>query len=193
VSKRIGILGGAFDPIHYGHLLLASEATHQLKLNLAVFVPTFISAHKNKRIRTPFTDRFAMVAAAVADVRSFVVSDIESGLSGRSYTVNTLKELRKHYRKDEFFFLIGADNVEQLRTWHKPEELTQLATLAVASRPGYSPKLPDLPNVVTFEMPLLEISASDIRSRVKQGIPIAYMVPPVVEKYIKKRGLYRGQ
>ncbi len=193
MSKRIGILGGAFDPIHYGHLLLASEAAYQLKLDQTLFIPTFISAHQNKEILTPFTDRYAMVAAAVADVKSFVVSDIESGLSGRSYTVNTLRELKKHYRKHEFFFLIGADNLEQLGTWHEPEELTKLATLAVGSRPDYSPQLPDLPNVVSFEMPLLEISASDIRRRVEQGIPIAYMVPPVVEKYIKKRGLYRGR
>lgn len=193
MSKRIGILGGAFDPIHYGHLLLASEAAYQLKLDQTLFVPTFISAHQHKDIHTPFADRYAMVAAALTDVKSFIVSDIESGLSGRSYTVNTLKELKKHYRKGEFFFLIGADNLEQLGTWHKPEELTKLATLAVGSRPGYSPDLPDLPNVVTFDMPLLEISASDIRRRVERGIPISYMVPQVVEKYIKKRGLYRGR
>jgi nicotinate-nucleotide adenylyltransferase len=193
VNEKLGILGGAFDPIHYGHLLLASEAVHRLGLSRVLLVPTYLSAHEHKEIRASFADRCALVTAAIADFAEFELSEVERQLRGKSYTVKTLKRLRELYPHQRLHFLIGADNLEQLDGWYRPEELVELATLAVGSRPGYEPKLPPLANVVTFEMPLIEISATAIRRRVREGVPIRLLVPPEVERLIRSKGLYLEQ
>ncbi|MCK4858439.1 MAG: nicotinate-nucleotide adenylyltransferase [candidate division Zixibacteria bacterium] len=191
MSKRLGILGGAFDPVHYGHLLLAAEASHQLQLQRVLFIPTYHSAHQHKEIETSYEHRYAMLQLALSDHHDFDLSDIERHLGGVSYTVKTLERLKAQLSDTHFFFIIGADNLVHLDSWHQPEELVKLATLAVATRPGYTPKLPDLDNVTSFPMPLIEISASIIRERASNGIPIRLLVPRAVEDYITGKGLYQ--
>lgn len=192
MSRKIGILGGAFDPIHYGHLLLASEAADQLNLGRVLFVPTFHSAHQNKEIHTSFGDRCSMVKLAIAGNDDFEISKVESSIEGRSYSVRTLGLLKETTPDAEFFFLIGADNLEQLDTWYQPEELVRLAMLAVAARPGHEIKPPPLDNVTTISMPGIEIAASDIRDRVRKGKSIRFMVPESVAEFIYAKRLYRG-
>ena len=192
VSERIGVMGGAFDPIHLGHLVLAMQAYEQLSLTRLLFVPTFQSAHQNKEIETAFEHRCAMVEAAIENCDQFSLSKIETAVSGKSYSVKTLQLLRQQYPKAEFFFLMGADSLEQLETWYLPEELLAMATVVVAGRPGYGKPDHPVPERIRFlAMPLLEISASDIRRRVREGRSIRFLVPDRVEAYILHHGLYR--
>jgi nicotinate-nucleotide adenylyltransferase len=194
VSERLGILGGAFDPIHLGHLILASEAKRQLDLHRVLFVPTFESAHQVKAIHTTFAHRCALARAAVNGYDDFVVSDIESRVSGKSYTANTLQLLKTIYRDSALFFIMGADSLEQFDTWHEPDKILELATVAVAHRPGYRPEMKGRAGkMVSIEMPQIDVSASDLRRRVCQNLPIRFMVPASVEEYIRREGLYRKQ
>ncbi len=192
MSKRLGILGGAFDPIHYGHLLLAAEARQQLELDQVIFVPTAQSAHQQKDIATPFLHRYKMTELALAAYPEFVASDIEEKLGGTSYTVKTLTALAQLHPDASLFFLLGADNFEQLDTWFEPEKLPELATLAVVARTGS--KLPKtLPEqALEVRMPRIDISASEIRERVGQGRSIRVLVSHEVESYIESERLYRG-
>jgi nicotinate-nucleotide adenylyltransferase len=192
VSERIGILGGAFDPIHLGHLILASEARSQLNLDLVLFVPTYQSAHQNKEIATPFVHRCSMVAEAISGNPDFRLSDVECRLKGRSYTVQTIQALQQEYTDASFVLIIGADNFEQFDTWHEPERLLSMTTIAVAGRPGHAiaPSQSKWQPAV-IDMPLIGISASDLRRRVRAGISIRFLVPPVVDDYIAQTGLYR--
>lgn len=192
MSKRIGILGGAFDPIHFGHLVLAAEASNRLELNLTLFVPTFHTPHQHKEISTSFEDRCAMVGIAIDRYDDWLLSEVEQKIEGTSYTVKTLQKLQAIYPRDDLFFLIGADNLAILDTWYQPEEIVKLATLAVAARPGFSPELPALENVITFDMPLIDIAASNIRERIRTETSIRMLVPPEVEDYIMSKRLYHG-
>ena len=192
MSRRLGILGGAFDPIHYGHLLLAAEAHYQLELDKVLFMPTFKSAHKHKEIGTPYQHRLAMLKLALAKQPEFAITEIEKKLGDISYTVKSLAALHQEQPEAEFFFLVGADNVEQLKTWFEPERLTELATLAVVARPGHQLPIGLSEKVVKVEMPLIEISASAIRGRVKSGASIRFWTPREVEDYIASEGLYCG-
>lgn len=192
MNERLGILGGAFDPIHFGHLLLASEAHYQLKLDRVLFLPTFESAHQHKKIDTPYARRVAMTEVAIAGYPEFEICDIERRLGGTSYSVKTLEKMKEEYPQAEFFFIIGADNVEQLETWFEPERLTELATLAAVARPGHKLEIEESEKVVRLEMPEIGISASMIRKRVGAGTPIRLLVPPAVERYIEEEKLYRG-
>jgi nicotinate-nucleotide adenylyltransferase len=187
------VLGGAFDPIHLGHLILASEAKRQLNLHRVLIVPTFDSAHQEKVIRTSFEHRCAMVKLAVADQPDLVLSEIESRLAGKSFTVNTLELLKTIYCESEIDFIIGADNLDQFDTWHDPDRILSLATVVVAHRPGHQPLLKGRAAAMKLiEMPLIDISASDIRRRVHENLPIRFMVPKAVEEYISRSALYRN-
>jgi nicotinate-nucleotide adenylyltransferase len=193
VSDRLGVLGGAFDPIHLGHLILASEAKRQLNLHRVLIVPTFDSAHQEKIIQTSFEHRCAMIKLAVADQPDLVLSDVESRLTGKSYTVNTLELLRTIYCESKIDFIIGADNLDQFDTWHDPDRILSLATVVVAHRPGHQPLLKGRAAAMKLiEMPLIDISASDIRRRVHENLPIRFMVPKAVEEYISRSVLYRN-
>ena len=190
MSERLGVLGGAFDPIHLGHLILASEAKRQLDLHRVLFVPTYQSAHQDKIIATTFEHRCAMARVAVSGQAHFIVSDIESRVTGKSYTVGTLSLLKDIYRDSSLFFIMGADSLEQFDTWHEPDKVLKLATVVVADRPGHEPELRGK-SIKLIEMPLIDISASEIRRRVHDGMPIRFMVPEAVEEYIVRAGLYQ--
>lgn len=198
--RRLGILGGTFDPPHYGHLGAAQEALHQLALDRVLWVPAGAPPHKPSQPITPAHHRLSMLERALADSPHLSISAIDLERPGPCYTVDTLVLLRAEYGPEpEFFFIEGADSLADLPTWYRPQRLLELCSLAVVRRPGVEidldaleEQLPGLRARIHFvEMPLLEISSTDLRCRVRQARPISYLVPAGVEAYIQEQGLYR--
>ena len=198
--QRLGILGGTFDPVHHGHLLAASEAHHQLSLDLVLFVPTGAPPHKREQPISAAEHRLRMLDLATADCAYFAVSRIDVDRPGPCYTVDTLELLRVEWGPDPtFFFIEGADSLADLLTWYRPRRILELCRLAVVERPGteidldrLAQRLPGLQaRLHWIQMPLLEISSRDLRKRVRTGQPISYLVPRAVEAYIMEHGLYR--
>ena len=187
--KRVGVMGGTFDPIHLGHLVCASEAAYALSLDEVVFVPAGRPWQKSERPVSPGEDRYAMAVLATGGDPRFSVSRAEIDRPGHTYTVDTLREMKGD---DDLFFITGADALAQVATWREPEELFGLATFVGVTRPGYVIDTAAFPEgaVTLVDMPALEISASDCRSRVARGAPITYLVPEPVIHYIAERGLY---
>lgn len=197
---RLALFGGTFDPIHNGHLRIAEEAREQLELDRVVFVPNRVSPFKTGRDVTPGALRVAMVRAAVADNPAFAVSTIELERLGVSYTVDTVAALRAEYPNAALFFLTGADAVRNLSAWREPERLLGLAQIAVATRPGVDENqitqaLPArwLKQLRFIATPGLDISATDLRARIRDGRSIRYLVPPAVENFIGERRLYLAE
>lgn len=197
---RIGILGGTFDPIHYGHLIIAEEALVCLKLAKVLFVPARTSPHKLGEIHTPAEHRLRMVQLAIAGNPGFEVSEIDLARPGPSYTVDTLALLQAALGPQaELFFIMGLDSLANLLTWHQPARILAQAQLAVAVRPGYEANLEALeralPGVaartVFLHAPEIGISAHDLRRRIREGLPIRYQLPERVEAYIAEHNLYR--
>ncbi len=198
--RRLGILGGTFDPIHHGHLVAAQEVQYRLALDRVLFVPAGRPPHKPHRPISPIHHRLRMVELAIAGNPHFALSRVDAERPGPCYTVDTLQLLRSEWGAGPAFFLIiGADSLADLLTWYRPQRLLELCELAVVARPGIQVDLPrleeDLPGLTgrvhPVPMPLLEISSSDLRARVRAGQPISYLVPPAVEAYIREQGLYR--
>ncbi|MCC6446913.1 MAG: nicotinate-nucleotide adenylyltransferase [Armatimonadetes bacterium] len=193
---RLGILGGSFDPIHYGHLVAAEETRAALKLDRVLFVPTAASPFKMGRVRSPPEDRFRMAEMAVASNPRFAVSRIEIDRPPPSYTVETLRLLSASCEAD-LYFIVGEDAARDIALWKEPQEIVRLARLAVVTRPGLeinieeiAPWLP-LERVHSVHIPQLEISSTDLRLRIATGRSIKYQLPECVEAYIAERGLYR--
>ena len=183
---RIGILGGSFDPIHHGHLILARAAREELGLDLVIFIPAHASPHKTGDFATSGQERLAMVRLAIDSEDGFESSDIELHRPPPSYTVDTLRQLRAAHPKDEFVLLIGADNVAKFGTWREPEEIRHLADIAVLDRAGSG-----IPHQWPVVRRLVDISSTDIRARVAAGRSIRYLTPDSVYDYIASEGLYR--
>jgi nicotinate-nucleotide adenylyltransferase len=203
-TKRIGIMGGSFDPVHMAHLVIAQDATERLELSEVVFVPAAIPPHKQHLQQVDAEHRLNMLRLAVeADFR-FSVSDIELKRGGISYTIDTMVELKKTEPNAEWILVVGSDTLIDLHNWYKVDELLDLCEVATFVRPGENnPKeiagkilLADcrkeqlLANLV--ESHLVDISSTEIRMRVAEGLSIRYLVPPEVEMYIYEHGLYRG-
>ena len=192
--RRIGVFGGTFDPIHLGHLITAQEIVIQCGLERMVFMPSACPPHKDDRPMTDARHRFEMAALAVRSHPLFEVSAMELERAGVSYTVDTLKQMQASFGEGVgLYFLIGTDNVHEMWTWRDPEEILDLCTVVVASRPGFKPRPSDRPLTrrMTFVLtPRIEISSTEIRARVAAGQPITYWVPPAVERYIRTHGLY---
>lgn len=198
-EQRVGIMGGTFDPIHYGHLVTAEGAREKYKLSRVIFVPSGHPPHKEAGAVSPFWHRYLMVMLAVYSNPFFEVSKVEYDLGKPSYTVNTIREFRRlHDFGVDLFFITGADTFLEIFTWKQPEELLSMCRFIVATRPGYD--LHRLKNllgefyqgaVLILQIPMLNISSSDIRHRVKDGSSIKYLVPDPVESYIIQNGLYR--
>lgn len=193
---RIGILGGVFNPIHYGHLVIASEAKDKLNLDKVIFVPTGKAPHKKVKGATP-EERYQMVSLAIKGNSSFEVSPIEiekSNLASRpTFTLETIREFIKIYNKAKIYFIVGLDEMLKISTWKEPKKLLELCKFVVVTRPGYESSKLDkriASKVMILQVPGLEISASDIRKRIKTGRPIRYLLPPSVEEYIRKKRLY---
>ena len=183
---RIGILGGSFDPIHHGHLILARAAKEDLGLDRVLFIPANKSPHKTGSRPATAEDRLKMVEMAIAGEEGFGASDVELRRPAPSYTVDTLRELRAGHPKDELVLLIGADNAATFDKWREPEESRSLAQIAVLERAGASASHP-WPVVRR----LIDISSTDIRARAAAGRSIRYLTPDSVCDYIASRSLYR--
>ncbi len=192
---RIGVLGGTFDPIHIAHLIIAEEARALLPLDRVIFVPALRSPLKWERTFFSAEQRLHMVHLAIADNPYFSVSRVDIDREGPSYTVDTLEALRAAYGpQTQLFFILGMDAFRYLDKWYRPERIIQLAHLAVLGRPGYGvdmrrmeKAIPGISRVTHFIDGLqLNISSTDIRRRLIQGLPIKYQVPATVEAYIRQ-------
>ena len=198
----IGILGGTFDPIHYAHLAIAEEARTQVGLERVVFVPAGQPPHKLDEVITPAHHRLAMLKLALASNPHFLISQVDLERPGPCYTADTLALLQEKWGPEaELYFIIGADSLLEMHTWYHPERIIELARLIVAPRLGRSFHLAQLEKsllglsrrVLTIQTPLLEISSTDLRRRVREGKSIKYYLPEEVEAYIFEHGLYRGE
>jgi nicotinate-nucleotide adenylyltransferase len=205
---RLGLLGGSFNPIHYGHLGIARDARDKLGLDRVLFIPTGTPPHKQNSTLASAGDRYEMVRLATADTPSFDLTDIELRREGNSYSIDTVRELqRQHGSSAALYFLIGLDAFLDFPTWREPEALLRACRIVVISRPGQSyqslaklsmlPALPvDIPipsgpGLMCLPLPPCPISASEIRRRAREGLPLANLLPPPVESYILHHRLYQ--
>lgn len=188
---RIGILGGTFNPIHIGHLILAEEAHFKLKLDKLVFVPAFMPPHKAPEAVIRAKHRLGMVKLAIEDNPAFEVSTVEIEARKKSYSIETLKEFRSIYGEDaQLFFITGSDSLKDLFSWRDINDIFKISKFIVASRPGYPIK--DVPREVqTVVITPIEVSSEDIRARIKEDRSIRYLVPENVRKYILAHNLYK--
>jgi nicotinate-nucleotide adenylyltransferase len=193
-GRRIGIMGGTFDPIHNGHLVAASEVADRFELDEVVFVPTGQPYQKGSPVSSP-EDRYLMTVIATASNPRFHVSRADIDRDGPTYTVDTLRDLNAVYGPDtELFFITGADALAKILSWKDALEMLSLARFVGVTRPGFELSAAHLPaeSVVLVEVPAMAISSSNCRARVAEGKPVWYLVPDGVVQYIAKRGLYRG-
>jgi nicotinate-nucleotide adenylyltransferase len=190
---RLGVLGGTFDPVHVGHLILAETARDEKSLDRVLFIPAGQPWRKSGRSIAPAEHRLAMLRLAIEGNGSFDVSSVEVDRGGPSYTADTLKELGGLFPGADFFFIMGEDALADLPNWRRPERIAELATLLVAGRGGAEAVTPPGldARIEWLHMPVVQISATDIRERVRTGRSIRYLVPTMVEAYIQKHGLYR--
>jgi nicotinate-nucleotide adenylyltransferase len=186
---KLGILGGSFNPIHHGHLIIATRAAEALRLDRVLFIPTAVSPLKRSRDFAPPKDRLAMVRAAVRGNSRFAASDVEIRRGGTSYTIDTLKALSGG-RRSSVFLILGVDAAHLLPQWRSVDEVKRLATLVFVARPGHRPGR-GMPKHLVVEVPQFDISSSEIRTRIRRNLPIRYLVPDSVERYIRRKGLYR--
>ena len=198
VGTRLGVMGGTFDPIHYGHLVTAEEALQQFELDGVIFVPTGRPWMKEHGSVSPPEDRYLMTVIATASNQRFRVSRMEVDRDGPTFTVDTLRGLKEEMgEKTDLFFITGADAMAEILQWKDPGELFELAHFIAATRPGYDiaafeeHALAGVPVLSVMHIPALAISSTDIRERIHAGRPIRYLVPEGVKSYIEKAGLYR--
>ncbi|HEU4540068.1 MAG TPA: nicotinate-nucleotide adenylyltransferase [Jiangellaceae bacterium] len=191
--KRLGVMGGTFDPIHHGHLVAASEVQAWFDLDEVVFVPTGQPWQKGGRDVSPAEDRYLMTVIATASNPRFSVSRVDIDRPGPTYTIDTLRDLKAERGEGwDLYFITGADALEQILTWRDVGELFELAHFVGCTRPGHELSNIGLPEgkVSLVEVPALAISSTECRDRVSQGEPIWYLVPDGIVQYIAKRQLY---
>jgi nicotinate-nucleotide adenylyltransferase len=193
--RRVGVMGGTFDPIHHGHLVAASEVQAWFDLDEVVFVPTGDPWQKDDRVVSPAEHRYLMTVIATAANPRFTVSRVDIDRPGPTYTIDTLRDLRAAMPDVELFFITGADALAEIFTWREPRELFDLARFVGCTRPGYTMDrhtLQAIPEdrVTMVEIPALAISSSDCRTRHQRGEPVWYLVPDGVVQYIAKHDLY---
>ncbi|QFG68908.1 nicotinate-nucleotide adenylyltransferase [Ornithinimicrobium pratense] len=190
---RLGVMGGTFDPIHHGHLVAASEASHLLDLDEVVFVPTGQPYKKNVAQVSPAEHRYLMTVVATASNPRFTVSRVDIEREGPTFTLDTLRDLHAQRPDDELFFITGADALAEILCWKGADELFRLAHFVGVTRPGHELSGAGLPQnrVTLLEVPAMAISSTDCRDRVNDGEPVWYLVPDGVVQYIGKHHLYR--
>jgi nicotinate-nucleotide adenylyltransferase len=199
--RRLGLLGGTFDPIHCGHLVIAEEARVRLDLAEVRFIPAGQPPHKSGQRVTPAADRLAMVQLATADNAAFAVSSVELERAGPSYTADTLAHMQQAEGSDcTLYFIVGGDALPDLLDWYAPERILDLCTLVAVRRPGVVPidlrllkaRLPALEErLIILDGPQFAVSGTEIRQRVRTDLPIRYQVPEPVWQYIREHRLYR--
>ena len=193
-SRNIAILGGSFDPVHNGHLAIAALALEDLNLHEIVFIPAGTPPHKINTINRSANERLEMLKKATATDDRFTVWDGEIKREGASYTIDTIIEFEKLYPESRLFFIIGSDNIKEILTWSRWEELIKKVTFAVTQRPGYTldiPKELSSATFVEFPSPLWGLSSSDIRKYLKKGHSCSYLLPPSVLKTVAENNFYR--
>ncbi len=201
-SKAIGVMGGTFDPIHFGHLVTAESAYESFSLCEVVFVPAGDPPHKEPKAVTDAEHRLEMTRLATEDNPHFCVSSVEVAREGHSYTVDTMRHFREKYGAEaELYFITGVDAILQIPSWNNAEGVFEVCRFIAATRPGYSlselmqfteqlqPEYRD--RIHVLEVPALAISSTDLRRRVREGQSIKYLVPEPVQRYIECTGLYR--
>ncbi len=199
--ERIGVFGGSFDPVHMGHLTIAQDAVEQLELNRLIFVPAAVPPHKLDKRLADGRHRFEMLQLATESNLSFEVSDMELQRGGVSYTFDTMTQIQFEHPGAELFFIVGLDSLTELHLWHRVNDLLELFTVVPFARGGEDParvaeniRLPgewkDRLMGRLIRIHEVEISASEIRMRLAEGLSIRYLVPPEVEMYIAEHGLY---
>jgi len=198
--QRIGVIGGTFDPIHYGHLAAAEEARVRVNLEKVLFAVAGLPPHKLDEEVTPVEHRLAMVQLGIFSNPDFELSRVDVDRSGPSYTVDTISILQEQWGQGtEMFFILGLDSLVEVPTWHEPERLIQLCHLVAVARPGFEVDMRQLEDSVPgissrveiIGMPEVDISSSDLQRRVREGLPIRYQVPEEVERYIREHRLYQ--
>ena len=190
--SKVGIFGGTFDPIHNGHLITAQSVREIRKLDKIIFIPTYVSPHKSDINSSTPEHRLNMIKLAIEGIDFFECSDFEINKGGISYTIDTIRELKKYY--DHLEFIIGYDNIFEFHTWKDPDEIMKLTTVLVLKRksslpPPHQDKY--VKAAIFVQTRGIEISATDIRERVKRGMPIHYLVPEKVKEYIYRFDLYK--
>lgn len=197
--SRLGLLGGSFDPIHVGHLIVAEILAYHLALDHVVFLPAAHPPHKSGQTLAPAEDRLEMIRLSIDDVPEFSVSEIDLRRPGPSYTADTVEEVRDRVSSDtELYFLMGMDSLRDFPGWHEPERIARRARLGVARRPGVDVSRVEIEQQVPeargrveiISVPLIDISSSDIRDRARTGRPFRFQVPRKVARYISETGLY---
>ncbi len=187
---KIGILGGTFNPIHLGHLIMAEEVRQKIDLARVIFIPTNFPPHKENGEIIEAGHRLKMLKLAIKGNPYFFASDIEIKRGGRSYTIDTIKQLNKIFSGDELYFIIGSDLFKYLGGWKDLKEIIAQVRFIVATRPGYP--LENLPDyITTIDIRAVDISAFEIRQCIKRGCSFRYLVPEEVRSYIIKKGLYK--
>jgi nicotinate-nucleotide adenylyltransferase len=184
---RIGIMGGTFDPIHNGHLILARDAREALDLHTLLFIPNYLSPHKLGRFAAPAPLRAAMVRAAIEGEEGLEIDEVETQRGGTSYTIDTALHLRTLHPEADLFYLIGEDNLKELHTWRRVDELLLLVQLVVMARASDGPPHP----YITLHHRRIDISATEVRQRIAKGQSIRYLVPDKVRDIIENQKLYR--
>jgi nicotinate-nucleotide adenylyltransferase len=192
-KRRVGVMGGTFDPIHHGHLVAASEVQAKFELDEVIFVPTGQPWQKTGRGVSPAEDRYLMTVIATASNPRFSVSRVDIDRSGPTYTADTLADLADRFPDDDLFFITGADALSQIVSWKRVDELFKRAHFIGVTRPGFHLDAHHLPaaSVSLIEVPAMAISSTACRDRVCAGQPVWYLVPDGVVQYISKRGLYQ--
>lgn len=192
-KRRIGVMGGTFDPIHNGHLVAASEVAAAFKLDEVIFVPT--GQPWQKKTVSNSEHRYLMTVIATASNPRFTVSRVDIDRPSATYTVDTLRDLSAAHPEAELFFITGADAITQILGWKDADQLWGLAKFVAVTRPGHELKLPSAPQgaIEVLEIPALAISSTDVRHRAATGMPLWYLVPDGIVQYIAKYDLYRGE
>lgn len=191
INKRIGVFGGTFDPPHLMHLLIAEEALEACELDQVWFLPSYQPPHvQGKTARASAEQRADMVLLAIRDNERFAICRAEIERKGKSYTVDTFRELTEKYPNYHFHFILGADMVDDLPTWHQVTELSKLTSFIAFKRPGYPETHPTFADVRYIDMPKVDLSSSFLRRRLRQGRSCRYFLNDAVINYIKERGLY---
>lgn len=188
--KKVGILGGTFDPPHFGHLLIAEEVRIALELDEVWFIPTFEPPHKHDASSSA-EDRITMLEKAIAHHSAFKLNLIEMERQGKSYTYDTMKELRSRHPKYQFYFIIGADMVEYLPKWYKVEDLLDLVSFVGVKRHGY--RLDSPYPVINVDIPMFDVSSTLIRNRIMNDQTVHFLLPEPVYSYIKEKKLYENR
>ncbi len=203
MKKKIGVLGGTFNPIHLGHLILAESAYEEFELDEILFVPTGITNLKDPSVILDKKTRITLTGEAIGQSNHFALSTIETDRPGTSYTYETLELLNKEYPNSEFYLIIGADSLFQIEQWKRPADIMKNAVILAAKRKGSTTKelvdkIEEIKVKYDADIRLLpctyiDISSTEIRERIKAGKSIRYLVPQVTEKYIKKHHLYEDR